>query len=76
MPKTRTITVDCKRIEISPCTHLCIRVTFDEPDLNHIFEDIVQDDLAGYVQNEYTPDDLFTEKQLGKWAEENGYTKI
>lgn len=33
------------------------------------------DSAIEWIQSQLEPDDVFTEKQLGSWAESNGYSK-
>lgn len=33
------------------------------------------DNAIEWIQSQLDPDDVFSEKQLEKWAESNGYTK-
>ena len=33
------------------------------------------DDVLDSIRNRFNPSDVFDEKQLEEWAEENGYTK-
>ena len=38
-------------------------------DLDEIDEDVLKE----YITDNYTPDEVFDEKELADWAEENGY---
>lgn len=75
MPKTKELVFDCKNVTINAMSHVSVRVTVDEPDTDHVLEDIHEDDLSEWVRKHKTPDDLFLEKQLDSWAKANGYTK-
>ena len=45
-----------------------------ETNLRFDLADLNQDDLLAYVQECYSPDDVFKTKELEDWAEFNGYT--
>lgn len=75
MPKTSNIRFNCKTAAIESYNTQLVWVDAAEPDVDHILEDIHHDDLSEWIQENKKPEDIFTERQLEKWAEENGYIK-
>ena len=41
-----------------------------------VFGGIFLDTVVGWVADNLDPEDVFTEKQLEEWAEDNGFTRI
>lgn len=37
--------------------------------------DVIEEEVLEWVQDRFRPDDIFKEKELSDWAEENGFTK-
>lgn len=75
MQKTTEIIFDCNLAQVEGMSSNKVRVTVQDPDTDHILEDIHEEDLGKWIRENKSPDDVFSEKQLEKWAEENGYTK-
>lgn len=75
MAKTKEIFVNCANVTISPNGGRAISVSLDEPDVDGILGDIDKDDLTEYVERNFEVDAVFSETDLEKWAEANGYVK-
>ena len=75
MQKTTEIIFYCNLAQVEGMSSNKVRVTVQDPDTDHILEDIHEEDLGKWIRENKSPDDVFSEKQLEKWAEENGYTK-
>lgn len=52
-----------------------VSVTVTEPNIEEMLESMNAQDLKNYVTGHFDIDELFTEKELKKWAEDNGYIK-
>lgn len=75
MYKTKEIQASCKGAYAHSEDRLTIMGKLEEPDIDHVLEDIHIEDLSGWLQDNKKPGDIFTEKQLSEWAEDNGYIK-
>lgn len=51
------------------------KVVVDDPDVNDLIASIAKEDLITYIESEYSPEDIFNDSDLERWAEENGYIK-
>lgn len=75
MPKIKSITIITgEEVSVNPNRNKT-SIRIEEPDVNEIISSIDNDDLVTYIQSEYDPGDVFSEEDLIKWAEENGYIK-
>jgi hypothetical protein len=75
MSKTKEIFINCANVTISPNGGRAISVSLDEPDVDGMLGDVDKDELTEYVGRSFDPEDVFSETQLDKWAEANGYVK-
>jgi len=75
MANTKTLVILCKddvRI-VHDRNRLVIHI--EEPDVDDALLGFHSDDLIAFVSNKYCIDEVYSEKELDKWATENGYTK-
>jgi len=76
MAKTKEISFTCEEITSKPDGYRKMKLIVDSPDIDELLTEIDDEDLIGHLQGNFNPEDVFTEKDLKKWAEENGYLKI
>jgi hypothetical protein len=75
MSKTKTLVLSCKgEIKIIP-SRKSVTVHIEEPDVEDALTSFYSDDIIEFVAKQYGADEVYDEKQLAKWAEENGYIK-
>jgi len=76
MPKTKTLEVSTSdEIRIKAYRNN-VTVIVDDPQIEDMLSKMSSEDIIIWVQGEgYTPDEIFSEKELIKWAEENGFVK-
>lgn len=75
MSKTGQIQLACDGVRMEPRSVHNLTVILENPDTDHVLDEIHRDDLATWLQDNKSPDDVFTDKQLQQWAEDNGYVK-
>ena len=75
MAKTKEIDITCVSAQINPNGSRAISVSMEEPNIDDLLENIDKDDLTEYVERNFEVEDVFSESQLEKWAEANGYVK-
>lgn len=76
MPKTKQISIETSdEVRITNSRNKTI-VHVDAPDIQELLKEIDSEDIVSFIQwDGYNPDEVFEEKQLDKWASENGYIK-
>ena len=55
-----------------------VKACLSNIDMIHVIEDMDEDlfdEVLTWIRSNRNPDDVFDEKDLSKWATENGYTK-
>lgn len=75
MPKTKEITFKCANVKVEPDNYKIMIVTVERPDMDEIFEEAEGEDIRSFIADRYDPEDIFSDKDLASWAEENGYIK-
>lgn len=75
MAKTHTLLVQCGRAEISACDRNSVSVDLLELKISNVLDDIHNDDITEWCQRNLQVEDIFSESELEKWAEANGYVK-
>jgi hypothetical protein len=75
MSKTKEIVVVCNEVHTETNWDKNVLVTLKEPNVNDLLDNINEEELNQWVRNNKEPDALFNAKDLGKWAEDNGYIK-
>ena len=75
MIKTKELTVSGEEMRIIQARNR-VTVVIENPEVNDMLMEIKEEDLASFIQwNGNKPEDVFDEKSLHKWAEDNGYKK-
>ena len=76
MAKTDSLIIVCARVDVSPAGNRN-SVSADLVDINveYVLDDISNEDISNWCQQNLEPEDIFSETQLDKWAEANGYVK-
>jgi hypothetical protein len=72
---TENLTFSCASVHVEPISSRVINVEVGEADIDEILDDMNVEILAEYVVRKFEPEDIFSETQLEKWAEANGYVK-
>lgn len=76
MSKTKELTIECKSVNIEPdYTPKKVIVTLFEPNINDMLAGMDRMDLVEWMCENHSPQDIFADNQLKKWAEQNGYIK-
>jgi len=75
MSKTKLLVIACTEARVVPNGRNMVTVHIDEPHVGDALTSFSSEDIVSYVASEYGPDEVFEEKDLQKWAEENGYIK-
>lgn len=77
MAKTKDISFRCVNAKVSANDYRQVTVDIEaEPEqVDSILDDIDDETIKEYVQKTFEPEDIFSETQLEKWAESNGYIK-
>lgn len=75
MAKTTNLEFTSSRVTIDPYGYNEVTVAVTGPDIDTILENIHKDDITSYAKDAFEPEDIFSETQLEKWAEANGYVK-
>lgn len=75
MANTKTLVIKCNEdIRVVNSINGLI-VHIEEPNVDDALLSFHSDDLITFVSNNYGVDEVYSEKELDKWATENGYTK-
>ena len=76
MSKTKTLSItSSEEVRIS-AYHGKSTVHVDNPEIEDMLKEVAWEDIVAYIQGENTtPDEVFEEKDLDKWAEDHGYVK-
>jgi hypothetical protein len=75
MAKTKTLVIKCNEDVRVVHGRNGLIVHVEEPHVDDALLSFNSDDLIAYVSNNYGVDEVYSEKELDKWAAENGYTK-
>lgn len=75
MSKTKRITVIGSSATIETNTIHTVSMLVEDPNIEDLLSDIETEDLSDYLQANINVEDVFSEKELEKWAEANGYVK-
>jgi hypothetical protein len=75
MEKTKEISIECSAARINPSRYHKVSVVVEDPDVDDILDSINEDDLIDWVKRNKHPEDLFSETELAKYAESEGYVK-
>ena len=73
--KTKELTIECSEVRITPNRYNHVTVILDEPKITDLLAAINTDDLIEYVQANIGVDEIYSQSELDKWAESEGYTK-
>lgn len=76
MSKTKELTIVCSgEIRVSASRNKST-IHIEDPEMDELLKEIPWENVVEFVRGEkVSPDEVFTDEQLEKWAEENGYTK-
>lgn len=75
MAKTENITITCNKVEVVPMSHSRVGVELQAVNAESILCGIHREDTAEWCRQNMQVEDIFSETQLEKWAEANGYVK-
>lgn len=76
MPKPTELTITCGEVRIVPKRNNIVTLTLEDPEMDGLLKNIPWDHVVEFVRGEQVgPDEVFTDEQLEKWAEANGYIK-
>lgn len=77
MSKTKELTITCGEVRIVPKQNNRVTLTLEDPEMYGLLGSLPWDDVVEFVRGEQVgPDEVFTDEQLEKWAEDNGYVKL
>lgn len=75
MSKTKELAIMCSGEIRTVANRNKLTVHIEEPDVEDALTSFNSDDLIQYISNNYGVEEVYSEKDLQKWAEENGYVK-
>lgn len=75
MSKTREIKFSCGEFRTIPNRNCTVTLHVEDPNTDELLPTINDVDLTAYVSENFEVDAVFSDKQLSKWAEDNGYIK-
>jgi predicted AlkP superfamily phosphohydrolase/phosphomutase len=75
MSKTKQLTIICNEARIVPNRYNQVVAHIDDPNVNDALLSFHSDDLIEFVASNYGVEEVYGEKELTKWAEDNGYVK-
>lgn len=76
MPKTLELEITCDEARVKPNKYNSVKVVLESPQIQEMLGNMAWSDIVGFIGSENAkPSDIFTEDELSKWAEDNGYTK-
>lgn len=75
MAKTKELAIICSGEIRTVANRNMLTVHIEEPNVDDALTAFHSDDLIGYVSNNYGVEEVYSEKDLQKWAEDNGYVK-
>lgn len=75
MSKTKELAIICSGDARIVANRNKLTVHIEEPDVDDALTAFNSDDLIAYVSSNYGVEEVFDEKDLNKWAEDNGYVK-
>lgn len=76
MATTKEISITGSEIRVKSDRYGKTVVTIEDPEMEPLLRAIAWDDVVNFVRGEQVgPDEVFTDEQLEKWAEQNGYVK-
>lgn len=76
MATTKEISITGSEIRVKSDRYGKTVVTIDDPEMEPLLRTISWDDVVNFVRGEQVcPSEVFTDEQLERWAENNGYVK-
>lgn len=75
MHKTKKIDVTCDKAEVNPDDRRTVIVSMGNPLIDKILDAINEEDLIKWLQEHKTPEDIFSQTELEKWAAANDFIK-
>lgn len=75
MAKTKEITIMCDELTVTPNSHHNFQIEIEGFDVENILDHIDDSDLIVYIQSNKQPEEVFSQSELDKWAESEGYIK-
>jgi hypothetical protein len=73
--KTEHITINCSQADVSAYDKSRVSVFLNDVDIDSLLDDINNEDIIEWCQKNRQVEDIFSESELDKWAEANGYVK-
>jgi hypothetical protein len=74
--KELTVTIEAKKVNTIPDDRNTLSVEIEVADISEIIGALPDEDLEVWISQNRKPEDIFTEKQLEEWANNNGFTPI
>ena len=74
MSKTKEIEVSCSSVQVGH-TSRNINVVLEEPNITEVLTAIDEDELGEYVRQNLAIENVYSQSDLEKWAESEGYVK-
>lgn len=76
MATTKEISITGSEIRVKADAYRKTIVTVEDPEMRGLLQAMYWDDIVDFVRGERVgPDEVFTNEQLEKWAENNDYVK-
>jgi predicted AlkP superfamily phosphohydrolase/phosphomutase len=75
MSKTKQLRIICNEARIVPNRYNQVVAHIDDPNVNDALLSFHSDDLIEFVASNYDVEEVYGEKELTKWAADNGYVK-
>lgn len=74
MSKTKEITFTCSAARVEPNRYGQVTMVAEDPNVEEVMNAMDSGDVVEWANGHYIPSDIFTEEELSKWAEANGFT--
>lgn len=77
MVKTKEVSFECRNVQVTSRDYYNVNVVIEaEPvHIDSVLDGIDNENIKTYCLEKFEPEDIFSETQLEKWAEANGYVK-
>lgn len=76
MATTKGISITGSEIRVKADAYRKTVVVVEDPEMNGLLQAMSWDDIVDFVRGEQVgPNDVFTDEQLERWANQNGYVK-
>lgn len=75
MSKTKELAIMCSGEARIVANRNKLTVHIEDPDVEDALTAFNSDDLIAYVASNYGVEEIYDEKELKKWAEDNGFIK-